>query len=106
MSLAVTPGLQATVDVDRKGLGLGLQQALRGQHMLHFAGADAKRQRAERAVRGRVAVAADDGHARLRQTQFRADDVDDARWWLAMPSSGMPKSRQFFSSVAICCAAI
>ena len=46
--------------------------------MLHFAGADAKGQRAKRAVGGRVAVAADDGHARLGQPQFRPDDVDDA----------------------------
>ncbi len=46
--------------------------------MLDFARADAERQRAEGAVRGRVAVAADDRHARLRQPQFRPDDVDDA----------------------------
>ena len=46
--------------------------------MLDFAGADAEGQCAERAVRGRVAVAADDGHARLRVAQFGADHVDDA----------------------------
>ena len=41
------------------------QQRLRRQHMLDLAGADAKRQGAEGAVRGGVAVAAHDGHARL-----------------------------------------
>ena len=46
--------------------------------MLHFAGADAEGQRAERAVGGGVAVAADDGHAGLRESEFRADHVDDA----------------------------
>src|SRR5205085_9762552 len=34
--------------------------------------------RAERAVRGGVAVAAHNRHARLSQTQLRADDVNDA----------------------------
>ncbi len=67
MSFAVTPGLQRAVDADSEGLRRALQQALRGQHVLHFAGADAERQRAERAVRGGVAVAADHGHAGLRQ---------------------------------------
>src|SRR5207245_4488381 len=46
--------------------------------MLHFAGADAECQRSERAVSGGVAVAADYGEARLRQTQLRTDDVHDA----------------------------
>ncbi len=36
------------------------------------------RERAERAVRRRVAVAADDRHARLRDAELRADHVDDA----------------------------
>ena len=46
--------------------------------MAHLAGADAERQRAERSVRGGVAVAADDGHAGLRQALLRPDDVHDA----------------------------
>ena len=36
------------------------------------------RERAERAVRGRVAVAADDRHPGLRDAELRADHVDDA----------------------------
>ena len=55
-----------------------LQQALRGQHVLDFAGADAEGQRAKRAVRGGMAVAAHDGQAGLRDAQLGADDVHDA----------------------------
>src|SRR5579883_2382350 len=51
----------------------GLHQALRGQHMLDFAGADAEGQRAKGAVRGSVAVAADDGLAGLRDAELGAD---------------------------------
>ena len=69
---------QRALDADLVGLEWTLQQRLRGEHHLDLAGADAEGQRAERAVRGRVRVAADDGHARLGQAQLRADDVDDA----------------------------
>ncbi len=71
-------GPQPAVDADLVGLRAALQERLRRQHHLDLAGADAERQRAERAVGGGVRVAADDGHARLRQAQLRADDVDDA----------------------------
>ena len=57
---------------------LNLRQALRRQHVLHFAGADAECERAERAVRRGVAVAADDGAARLRDSEFGPDHVHDA----------------------------
>ena len=56
---------------------------MRRQDVLHLAGADAERQRAERAVRRGVAVPADDGHPRLGQPLLRADDVDDA-----LPAAG------------------
>src|SRR5260370_983750 len=46
--------------------------------MLDFAGADAEGQRTESAVRGSVAIAADDGETGLRDAEFRADDVHDA----------------------------
>ncbi len=68
-------GEQPAVDAQLHGLGLVLQQRLRGQHVFHFAGADAEGQGPERSVRGGVTVAADDGHARLSQTQLGADDV-------------------------------
>ena len=54
------------------------ERHLRGQHVFHFAGADAESQRAERAVRGGVAIAADDGVAGLRDAQLGADDMNDA----------------------------
>src|SRR3954451_2675628 len=69
---------QVADDLDRHRLGSLQRQGLRGEHMLDLAGADAERERAERAVRARVAVSADDGHAGLGQTELRADDVDDA----------------------------
>jgi hypothetical protein len=69
---------QPAVDVHLVGLGSSLQQALRRQHHLDLAGADAERQRAEGAMRARVAVAAHDGHPGLGQAQLRSDHVDDA----------------------------
>ena len=69
---------QFAVDHHAHVLGLLLDQGLRRQHMLDFRGADAVRQRAERAVRGGVAVAADDGGAGQGKALLRADDVDDA----------------------------
>ena len=78
MSLAVTPGLAACPrPVTASVFDAFCSRHLRRQHVRHLAGADAERQRAERAVRAGVAVAADDGHARLRQPQLGADDVHD-----------------------------
>ena len=59
-------------------LGLVRDEALRGEDVLDLARADAERERAERAVRRGVAVAADDRHAGLRDAELRPDDVDDA----------------------------
>ena len=74
---------QFAIDANLHRLGQRLQQGLRGQHMFDFAGADAKGQRPERAVRGRVAVAADDRHAGLGQSQLGSDHVYDSL--LAVP---------------------
>src|SRR6266404_327006 len=63
-------------DVQR--FGTRLREALRGEHVLDFAGADAEGERAKRAMRGSVAVAANDGLPGLRDAQLRADDVHDA----------------------------
>jgi hypothetical protein len=46
--------------------------------VLDLAGTDAEGQGPERAVRGRVAVATDDGHAGPRVPAFRPDDMHDA----------------------------
>ena len=54
------------------------RQALRREHVAHLRGADAEGDRAERAVRRGVAVAARDRHARLRQAELGADHVHDA----------------------------
>ena len=78
MSLLVTPGGEPAVDADLVGLQRPLEERLRGQHHLHLARADAEGEGAEGAVGGGVRVAADDGHARLREAELRADDVDDA----------------------------
>ena len=69
---------QSPIHADFISLGFFLQEALRGEDMLHFGGADAECQRAERAMRGGVTVAADDGHAWLGATKFRSDDMDNA----------------------------
>ncbi len=68
----------APIEAHFRGLRLVLQQALRGEHVLDLGGADAERQRPERAVRGGVAVAANDRHAGLREAELGADHVDDA----------------------------
>ena len=77
-SLAPTPGASGPSMVTRQRLGLALQQALRGQHVADLGGADAEGQRAEGAVGGGVAVAADDGHAGLGPAQFGRHHVHDA----------------------------
>ena len=59
-------------------LGLGHRQALRGQHVAHLGGPDAEGDGADGAVRGGVAVAARDGHARLGEAELGPDHVDDA----------------------------
>ena len=55
-----------------------LRQRLGRQDVLDLAGADAERQRPERAVGRGVAVAAHDGHARQRAPLLGSDDVHDA----------------------------
>jgi len=47
------------------------------QHVADLRGPDTERQRAERAVRRRVGVAADDRHTGLGEPLLRPDDVDD-----------------------------
>ena len=77
-SLAVTPAGRSPSTVTAMVPGPVLGQGLGGEHVLDLAGADAEGQGAERAVGGGVAVAADDGHARLGEALLGADDVDDA----------------------------
>ena len=83
--------------LDGHRLRLRLRQRLRGEHVLDLGRADAEGERAERAVRGRVAVAADDGHAGLRQPLLRADDVDDA---LAHVAHAEERNAELFAVLA------
>ena len=66
------------VDLHQHVLGFFGQQCLRSQNMFNLGGADAVRERAERAVRGGVRVAADHGHAGQGGAVLRTDDVHDA----------------------------
>ncbi len=70
---------QLPARIHRQGLGLlGRAQRLRGQHVLHFGGANAERERPKRAVGAGVAIPAHDGEAGQRDAHLRADDVDNA----------------------------
>ena len=76
--LGVDARAQLAAHLDAAHLEPAHGEGLRGEHVAHLAGADAERQRAERAVGGRVRVAAADGHARLGEPALRADDVHHA----------------------------
>ena len=58
-------GLERSIHADFEGFRLALEEALGREHVLDFARADAECQRAECAVRGGVAIAADYRHAGL-----------------------------------------
>ena len=68
---------QRAVDTYPHVLGLLLDQRLRGEHVLDLTRADAVRQRAEGAVGGGVAVAADDGGAGEGEALLGPDHVHD-----------------------------
>ena len=87
-SLAVTPVGERSVELHRERLRLALQQALGGQDVADLARADAEGEGAEGPVRAGVAVAADDGRARVREAQLRPDHVDDALPLVAHPVEG------------------
>ena len=76
--LGIDAGGQPAGDADATHLQRLQGQALRREHVAHLRGADAECDRAERAVRGGVAVAAGDRHARLRQPELGTDHVHDA----------------------------
>ena len=75
---AADAGLERAVDDDAQRLRLLLPQALRREDLLQLRCADAERERAERAVRRGVRVAAGDREARLRDAELGPDDVHDA----------------------------
>src|SRR5206468_5755042 len=69
---------ESAVDVDAPDLQGFEREALRREDVAHLRRTDAERDGSHRAVCGRVAVAARDGHARLRQAQLWANDMHDA----------------------------
>ena len=71
-------GRQLALDRHGHGAGFGLRQGLRGQDVLDLRRPDAERERAERAVRGGVRVAAHDHQTRLRVALLGTDHVHDA----------------------------
>mmetsp|Transcript_32545 Transcript_32545/g.80233 ORF Transcript_32545/g.80233 Transcript_32545/m.80233 type:complete len:833 (+) Transcript_32545:138-2636(+) len=82
---------EGSVHLDAHVLVALLQQRLRGQHVLHLGRADAERQRAERAVRGGVGVAAHHSGAGQREALLGADDVHDALALVAQPKVRQPE---------------
>jgi hypothetical protein len=90
-------GAQRALDVDGHGLE-GLEgQRLGGHDVLHLGRADAHGQRTERAVRGRVRVAAHHGHSGLGQSQLRTHNVHDA---LLGVTEGMQADTELLAVVA------
>ncbi len=71
-------GAEIAFDAHFHGLPCAQQQRLRRKHVLDLARADAERERAQRAVRGGVAVAADQRGAGEGEALLGPDDVDDA----------------------------
>src|SRR5438105_11255796 len=64
--------------MDQHGLRRALRQRLRRQNMLDLRSANTERQSAECSVSARVTITAYDSHARLRESELRAYDVDNA----------------------------
>src|SRR5207302_9766809 len=67
-----------SVEENVQRLRARLNETLRRENVLNFAGTNAERQSAECAVCGGVAVAANNRLSGLRDAQFRTDDVHDA----------------------------
>ena len=69
---------ELTLDHHLHGLGFFHQQTLRRHHMLDLGGADAERQRGERAVGAGMRIAAHHRHARQGRALLRPDHMHDA----------------------------
>src|SRR6185436_8173735 len=68
---------QHPIDANLHGLGSFLYQALGGQYMLDFAGADAEGQGSERAMGGSMRITAYDGCPWKGKALFRSDHMHD-----------------------------
>ena len=69
---------EAALDADLHPLGRAQDQGLGSEDMLDLARADPESERAERAMGGGVAVAANQGRSRQGEALLGADDMDDA----------------------------
>src|SRR5688572_12695041 len=72
---------QSAVHAHFVSLRFVLQETLRGKHMLHFRGADAKCQCAECTMRSGVTITTHNGHAGLGTPELGANDVNNAAVW-------------------------
>jgi hypothetical protein len=81
--LGAHAGAQRAIDVHPHRSRLALPQALRGHDVRDLRGADAEGEGAERAVGGRVGIAADQRDARLCDALFRSHHVRDALAFIA-----------------------
>ena len=70
--------LKPPVELHEEIFRFALQEALRREDHLDFARSDSVSERAERAVRGGMTVAANDGTAGLGQSQLGTDHVHDS----------------------------
>ena len=85
-SFAVTPGRSLPLDVrSRASSACVCSRHCVASTCADLRRADAEGEGAERAVRARVAVAADDGLAGLRRAELRTDDVHDAALLVLQP---------------------
>ena len=71
-------GRQPSIDAHLESLRLALQHALCREDVGDLRRADAEGESAERTMCAGVAVAADDGHPRLREPKLGSDDVHDS----------------------------
>ena len=76
--LGVDSGAKVAIDFDAADFESLERKCLRGQHIAHLGGTDAKGDRTESSVRGGVRIAACDRGTRLGDALLGADDVDDA----------------------------
>ncbi len=71
------PRMERADELDEHCARPGLRQGLGREDVLHLRRADRKRKRAQRAMRGRVRVAAHDRQPGLREAHLGPDHVDD-----------------------------
>ena len=86
-------------NIDPHQFGFGLHQTLCSHHHFHFTGADAECDGSECAVGGRMAVATNNGHSRLCETQFGSDHMHNS---LVGMSQAIKFNAKFFAVFVQC----